>query len=387
YITGVGELLTAGSPSLNVNVTVIFTKGATQYPLMLSSQNPQQYLNNLLDAQIYGYLPGALNTYLGTSSPSVLQLFNNKGYQVIPATSPSSIQSISMLGVAGTFPVAWTQSAGVAPSGITLPIYTYGILQTGITQQNQAVSGVLTQTIAPGSAFSGINYNKYTSSAIINVLNNPIYYPQLQFLANVTTLGLYIPVASPTITSVNPNPVKGQGAVPAPATFIVYNNASTSAGAYIVVNIGGVTTQSPNYNVPSHGSASFPMNLNLPSNLGTSPVSYNATATVYASQMNSVYSIYPFIVIVAPNAGPSTSTSVTTTAPPCANLNASGQCPPPTSSSIPLWIIAIIVLIILAFIFGGGLKTKGGGYVTSAGVVKRPVGRPPGSGSNQQIGQ
>jgi hypothetical protein len=306
----VGTVYSAGSPMVSENVSVIYTNGTLTHTFYLTSQIPQASYNNELSAQIYGYDVGALNTYIGTTSPSLVSEPSGAIF-FLPSISTASIQSLDSL------PSTALQSAGLNFNNVPITgIYSVSAFTSAITQQNTQISNLLSSTLQPTSPFANIQAQGYYASkadepdantgapfvGVVTVTSNPVLQPEIQFISTAASLGIEIPVAYPKLLSVTPNPLIIQSGASATGTFTVSNNASVAGAAYIVVTLNNGTTigQSPNFNIPANGKASEAVtisgyNMNL-ANLNTPCI-----ATVYSAQESSISSTLSFQCTIKPN--------------------------------------------------------------------------------------
>lgn len=311
--TDMGQIFSAGSPRAASKVTVIYSNSTGNYPLTLTDAIPENESNNNLFAQIYGYSVGSLNTYIGTTSPTVL-ITQQGTSDILNPVSITTIQSLD------TFQTSSLSSAGVSISGVAFNnVYSLQPFINGIQQQNTQVQNLIQSTVQPTNPYGsmkvvGLYYVEgqplndpsiYTGASyygIVNVTTNPIFYPQIQLLSKAATLGIQIPVVNPTIQSASPNPVIIQSGSTAPITFTVANNATVTGSAYIIVyaSNGTQVAESPQFQVGA--SSTTAQSLTLPAyNPNMANLNEQWTATVYSSQLSSVHNSFTFGVSIKPN--------------------------------------------------------------------------------------
>jgi len=309
--TNIYTVYQSGSPGVYTNLSVTFNNGTIPKTLYLSTITPQASYQNILSTQIYGYQVGGLNTYIGTTSPTMLvnPSSGNGPFFIQPQTT-LSINQLNQISSSCFQPYA-------VPSQ-TVTVYTLSTLQGCITQQNNNVQGLAQNFIQPTSPFAHMlpiyqyalrNFggapafnNGAPFFGVLNVTYNPVFYPLSQMIVSAQTLGITIPVAYPKITGYSPKPLYIQSGSQGTETFTVYNNATVAGAAYLVItsNNGSVITQTPNFNVPQQGQAQQSVNIG-----GYNPDQANLVtqfqATVYSSQMNSISNTIYFPVIIRPN--------------------------------------------------------------------------------------
>ncbi|MGC8580537.1 MAG: hypothetical protein ACP5MB_10855, partial [bacterium] len=304
--TSIGSVFQSnGTYSVNANVSIVFSNGTSTETINLNSSHPSAQYDNLMYAQIYGYLPSGRNIYSG-DFPSVI-IFSNStpsqtNYKIVNPISPSSVLSASATTYTGSFPYSWLQTP-LNLGGLTLTnVFSYGYLVDNINQQNQNLNNYL---YAPQntSAYSNmqVNFKSGVPYGVINITSNPELYPEVQLVAKLSTLGVYVPVVAPKIVSVSPSQVSFQSGSAQTVTFTVYNNATVSGSAYITGACGNVTFSTPNFNIPAQGTAQESVVIPAPYNPNLANEYLTCVATVYSSSFSIYHSSTNFQAIVKPN--------------------------------------------------------------------------------------
>jgi len=304
----VAQVYTAGSPIISENVSIIYSNGTASHTFYLTNTQPEQSYKNIALAQIVGYEVGSLNTYIGTTSP-VLLIMQNGTNEVVPPISVATVQQFD------SFNPSWLQPEGISVAGVPFDnIYNLASLNSSLAQQNQQINNLLSEQLQPTSPFYGGKVLGFLAaesqgivagapySYVIDVTSNPVLYPNIQFLVSAQTLGLYVPVAYPTIISESPNPLTIQSGSSIAATFLVKDNASVQASAYIVVTApnGTIVGQSPDFSIPADGTASESVIISL-YNPYAANLKVPLTATVYSAENTKIQSTYGFSSVVKPN--------------------------------------------------------------------------------------
>ena len=354
----------SGSPNLGVNVSIAYTQGSSTQTMTMTAGNPENNIGSTLYAQIYGYLPGSGSTYVGAVSPSVLCLRNVFLCRIIQHTTGQGINQLSQYSYnpanPTNFPATWLQPftftvAGLPFSSFSNPTY----LQTQLTNQQNNVQILAGQALPAGDPYSGMTYNLSTSSGTLSLTNNPVYYPQIQFLANVSTLGLAAYQIQPSIQSVSPNPVTASSGTPAAATFTVINTASIPGSASIYGTCGAISFSSPNFNVPASG---VPATVGVTINPPTTNTTIIVPCTAYVKSVQGSYTspAFNFNMQVTGVPGASTTTTVPCTGQFCGG---SGSSCPSGYYNIGLGCqpgYYYLLFIILIAVIGYVLTRKGG---------------------------
>lgn len=259
--TNLGEILTAGSPTLNNNMTITYNNGTTSHSFILTSTVSESQYQNIELAQVIGYANSGKNTMLGTESPiAFVNLLGN--IEFLPYETTQAIQQInSPNGCYQSEPITIN---GQATTGL---IDSLSAMENCVKNQDTNVTDFLQENLQPNSPWAGIKSNGQSFGGIIsnvyygtlNVTNNPLYYPEVQMIVSAKTLGIYVPVAKPKIISIHPNPLLIQSGATQYVNVTVGNNASVKASAYIVVysNAGSVVYQTPDFSIPTSGKATI----------------------------------------------------------------------------------------------------------------------------------
>ncbi len=310
----IAQVYSAGSPLLSENVQITYSNSTSSYSFNLTTQKPEQSYGDIALAQIVGYETGALNTYIGTTSPTLLVMNATGQVKVINPVSTATIQQYSSL------PSYAFQPEGISVAGVPYNfILNQQTLQNAINQQNAQVESLINESLQTSNPYYGGKvygyyaegyYNPGTYSGApyyysINVTSNPVLYPDIQLIVNAKSLGIYIPVAEPKLISYSPNPVEFRSGSSTTVNFVVYNNASVAGSAYIVITAqnGTVVAQSPDFSIPADGQVSEPItisgyNPNL-ANLATT-----WTVTIYSAEDTAIHSSMNASVIIQPNCPP-----------------------------------------------------------------------------------
>ena len=305
-------IYSAGSPMVAENVSVSYSNQTSSHSFYLTTQKPESSYNNIMLAQIVGYETGALNTFIGTTSPSLLVINSTgtaKAVNYIPSATAQNLASV---------PSSDFQSEGITVAGVPFNyIYSFNSAQSALSQQNAKVESLINETIQTSDPYYNgqvlgysqeqANNNGEVSSGSpyyysVNVTSNPVLYPDIQMIVNAQTLGIYIPVAKPRIISYSPDPVKFRSGSSTTLTFVVNNNASVSASAYIVIKAanGSLIAQSPDFNIPAGNQAAEPVIIS-----GYNPNLANLaavwTATVYSAEDTAISNSAQLDMEIQPN--------------------------------------------------------------------------------------
>jgi len=309
----VAGVFSAGSPEISENVSIIYSNGTASHTFYLTNTQPEQSYSNIALAQIVGYEVGSLNTYIGTTSPLLIG-FENGTQEVINPVSLTTIQQLN------NFNPAWLQPAGIEINNVPFDnLYSFSAFQNGINYQNQQVNNLLSEQLQPTNPYyGGTIIGRYTAMAnnvyngapfyyYVDVTGNPVLYPDIQFLVSAQSLGVFVPVAYPTIVSESPNPLIIQSGSSISATFLVKNNASVQASAYIVVTApnGTIVGQSPDFSIPADGTTTESVIISL-YNPNLANLNVPLTATVYSAENTNLHNSYSFSATIKPNCPPGT---------------------------------------------------------------------------------
>ncbi|MDE1768110.1 MAG: hypothetical protein KGH62_01960 [Candidatus Micrarchaeota archaeon] len=309
----VDQVLYAGSPRVDSNVSVTFNNGTSSRTFFLTTQVPQQSFQNILTAQIYGYSTGALNTYIGSVAPIMLISSSGNAY-FVPFQSTQTVQNLNQI------PSSCFQSAGLQIGGQPVPyIYNPKPLQSCIVQQNTNINNLQTQSQQIQAPFANMQPSYVTNVrstdpalntgapwyGVTTVTNNPVFFPQVQMIVSAQTLGINIPVAYPYIKSMSPNPLIIKSASTNGVSVTVGNNATVAASAYIVVSnqSGSIVTQTPNFNIPAKGTSTQSVSIGA-YNPNLANLQAQDLVTVYSSQQTSIFSSAILSLTVQPNCPP-----------------------------------------------------------------------------------
>ena len=236
----ISSIYTSSNAHLYINASVTFTNTTLTHTMYLTNTNDSSAYANLLYAQIYGYT-GSGQSIPTASAPMVLLPTNGGKPIVTPAFQQSSILD----NINTAFPGTWLnviQNIGGLP---VQNIYTQSNLVAGINQANNQSQNIFYPQ-QPTSGWAGLNVtNAGQVVGTLNVSSNPPYYPEVQLIAKLSTLAIYIPVAKPTITNIQPNPVYIQSGAQNSVIATVFNNASISSSVSISGACGNTTFSTP----------------------------------------------------------------------------------------------------------------------------------------------
>lgn len=305
-------IYSAGSPMVAENVSVSYTNQTSSHTFYLTTQKPESSYNNIMLAQIVGYETGALNTFIGTTSPSLLVINSTGTAKVVNYIPSATAQNLASV------PSSDFQPDGITVAGVPFNyIYSISSAQSALSQQNAKVESLINETIQTSDPYyngevlgysqeqannSGVVSSGSTYYYSVNVTSNPVLYPDIQMIVNAQTLGIYIPVAKPRIISYSPDPVKFRSGSSTTLTFVVTNNASVSASAYIVIRAanGSLIAQSPDFNIPAGDQAAEPVIISgYNPNLANLAATW--TATVYSAEDTAISNSVQLDVEILPN--------------------------------------------------------------------------------------
>ena len=295
----VATVYNPGAYSMLINASVTFTNGTTTQTLYLNSQQPSAYYANTLYAQIYGYTSSGRNII--TSFPTVV-VFNNDTSKVVNPFSVGSGLTASASTYTGTFPSGWLQTPLVLQGVTVSNVYAWSPVDSGILESNQNLNNYLyvEQNTSP-TAQMQINLNGGSPYGILNITNNPEFYPEVQLAAKVSTLGVYVPVVEPKITLVSPSNLTFQSGSEQTVTFSVYNNASVAGGAYLSGACGNSTFSTSNFNIPAGVTVPISVAITSPYNPNLANEDITCMATVFSSSFSVYHSSVSFGAVVKPN--------------------------------------------------------------------------------------
>lgn len=297
--SSVATVYNPGAYKLLINASITFTNSTTTATVYLNSQQPSAYYDSTLYAQIYGYESSGRNII--TSFPTVV-VFSNGTAKVVNPFSTGSGLGASATTYTGTFPSGWLQTPLVL-QGVTISnIYAWTPITSGIQSNNQALNNYLyvEQNTSP-TAQMQINFNGGSPYGVLNITSNPEFYPEVQLVAKLSTLGVYIPVVEPKIQSVSPNPTNFQSGSAQTVTFDVYNNASVAGGAYISGSCGSSTFSTPNFNVGAGQTVPISTSITSPYNPNLANEDITCVATIYSSSFSVYQNSFTWAGTVKPN--------------------------------------------------------------------------------------
>ena len=147
--TSAGQIYAAGSPAISENISVIYQNGTSTHKFYLTAQQPENSYNNEIAAQIYGYTVGGLNTYIGTTSPTLIVTSSSAEF-----INPQSTATINLL---NSLSASCYSSAGLNLAGVAFSnYYNPTVFQNCVNQQNQNISVLLSSPLQPTSPFANI---------------------------------------------------------------------------------------------------------------------------------------------------------------------------------------------------------------------------------------
>lgn len=288
----------SGSPMLSEKLTILYSNSTATHTFNLTNTVSEQSYKNLLQAQIVSYDIGSLNTFIGTEAPTLLW-FNNNKTEFVPFTTTTDIQLLN--NVSGSA----LQSAGISIAGVPVNfLYQLSSFQDAINQQNQNVENFINEKLQSGNAYYNIKRNDTTfctfcqiNLAYVNVTQNPVLIPNIQFLINAVSLGIYIPVAKPKIVSFSPDPLKITSGSQETLTFVSESNISGSAYIVITAPNGQKIAQSPNFYLTAYKNVQTQIPITYQNNnLANLQVSLNATIYSTENTSNNMSVSVPIVV-------------------------------------------------------------------------------------------
>ena len=307
YLSTLGEVLDAGTSNYNYNVSIIFSNQTFTHTLYLSTQSPQNNYNNILYAQVYG-LESTGQGLSETPAPSLIFYTNTnleKRVFVNYLTTSTGLGEAYSQQQLNNTPVP-VSNLLLTPyqisSGTQSNAYLATSFYSAINNNNRLILNDLTP-IQPTNPYYSLSYPIYSGGASfvsqMNLLSNPPVYPEVQLIAKLSTLGVYIPVINPTITSVSPPNIVVRSGSSTNVNFNVYNNASVSGNGYITGYCGSNTFQTSNFNIPANGQVSVTATINPPSNPNNANTNVNCQATI-SSAYNINSKVFNFGITVQP---------------------------------------------------------------------------------------
>lgn len=420
----------AGTKFLYANVSITYQNSSGTYTGYVTNKQVSSVITNRIYANLVGYLYSASGDITGASQPYYLLMngsevgtsgINLGGgytfYKSVSQTQYTLAQSYAYpntgastnftTGEAGAEPPV----SGKAGTQTTVPwTLSLATLQTNLNSQNSRVISeiipIQNYSIYGTSAY--INYGNidgiiiplYNSSGPNKVLNGVPWSPQVQVVANVSTLSLYIPltISAPNITAVSPNPFKITFGTQEQLTVTVKNTGTLANNYYAIVTCGSIQAGSSTDAVSIQPGSTQTISLTINTAALTTNQSIPCTAIAYSSVNANIASApYSFneqgTAVCAPNeygqivngqnCQAYTTYVSTSTIPPTPGGGGNGS----SGTQIPLIDIIIVVIIIaVILILASRTKIKGGGGYTPSGDYKRPVGRPPKSSYSSPSG-
>lgn len=373
-----------GTRTLHTNVSVSFSNGTTSGQVYLTSDYlPYGYLdqhNNHADvyAAIIGYTFSGSD--ISNNFPVAIQAENNSKPYLTSWEHLSTALSYSEPNSGNWQPGLLGEQMSVPINNADQPVpYTYFLttIQDNLVMQNQNIAGNLNKTLQPSSAYysHGVNFNGNSGSLIIPLYNksgaNPsigqvAWEPELQIVANVSTLSIYMPVpqSAPRITDITPNPLTITSGSTGDIAITVMGNQTGNYQAYISgsCSSGSLQTQ---FSVGSFTYSNNPTTktVTITTPISTQNVTLQCSATVYSVTNPNLFSSYSFGANLNKVCSPqsvdynnttckpyTTVVSTTSILPDCQATNSCLPPPPPQNWTwiiIPLAIAAIVAAAVL----------------------------------------
>jgi hypothetical protein len=401
-----------GVKKLFANVSVSFTNSSGTVTGYVSSTKTTQQINSNLYANLYGYefsgsdLSGSgapdILFYVPTSGGSEINVLFNSNYSYgYRSINPTQLGAI----IANAYPNTGSQTKFTASetggsvsyivNGQTETVPNSAVLSS--LQQNIAgINGKVVSLVVPTQNYSAypyipIIYGSFTYQAGFQGIVIPIvtngqmvntaiggipWYPDVQLIVKASTLGIYVPVATPKITGYSPQPftVRAGGVS---QLYITVENTGTTAGSIYVVGSCGSESFGSSSDAQSIGSGSqsvFQLSVNGGTNTGTnqtigcSATAYSATDSEYSSSTNFNENLLGYCAnetqyyngntCVAYTTIPTTSVTPQT----CEQLGNCQPPPPPWYAGLGIYIVAGIVIIAVVYLITkrtGGIGGRG----------------------------
>lgn len=293
-----GNIYISSKAHINESISIIYKNGNIINKFKLTNANPQQTIANKIMAQIYGYTNTGINQFIGTGKAPLIIVKQSGQMNLIQPTSITSIENLNRL------PTSCYTSANIQiNSAPVYNVFNLNKLKACIIQQNIQINNLVARKIQVNSPFYNLKISNTNNNlkGVLNITNNPIFYPQIQLIVNAKSLNLYIPIAKPSIISYNPKPFKFVSGSISSLNLIVYNNASVSASAYLVItNKGQMIAETNDFNIPSHTQVIKSLTLSIYSNLKINKLVV-LKATIYSSQDTKINQSIYINAIVEPS--------------------------------------------------------------------------------------
>jgi hypothetical protein len=303
--TQIATIYNSGDAHVAYNLSVMFSNGTVSQTMRLSDLKTSDSYSNILYAAVYGQLPSGKSIL--TSYPSIATartgstFTNGQSTMLVNPLSTSAVLSGSASTYTGAFPTQWLVKNVNIGSTVVSDLYDLGTLQSSITEQNQNLNRYLyaPQNSSIATTKGTILFSQGSPYLSIDMTSQPAYYPEVQLIAKVSTLAVYVPVSVPQILSVNPNPVTFQSGSQVTETFMVKSNVTGSA--YISGACGSVTFSSSNFNLPAGQTVPVQVVIQSPVNSNLANTQVTCQATAYSSQFSIYSSTVSFSGTVKPN--------------------------------------------------------------------------------------
>ena len=277
YLYPIAQVYQPSTGNMNYNISVIFSNQTFSHTLFLTNQNPQSNYNNILYAGVYGFEDSGTGIISTTTAPILLSYVGIVNNAEVPQGKTQFVNPFSTAtGIAGSYsqnqpsyePVPVSE-LNVNPfyiqSGITDGVYTLSSLQSQIYNNNQQINNLLLP-MQPSNPYYNLQYNLASSNASLSETNNASYFPLVQMVAKVSTLGVYQAVAQPKIISYSPNPFVVRDGSQQTLTLTIQNQQAVVGSAYVSGSCGGSEFQTNQFSLPASGSVTEQVNVNAPNN-------------------------------------------------------------------------------------------------------------------------
>ena len=399
-----------GVKKLYVNASVSFTNSTGTTTGYVTSTKTSTQINPSLYANLYGYtfsdtdLSGSGAPYILYYIPPVeLQtLLKNSlntsysfGYRAINPLNLAAIiaQAYPNTGVYTKITSAETGAlVSYTVDGIQENIPNSAVLSTMLSDINTQNSRIVSLVVPTQNysvypyqpiitnlpylpSFAGIVVPIVQNGQQVNSQLNVPWYPEVQLIVKASSLGVYVPVAEPKIMGYSPQPFSVRSGTSSILYITVENTGSTSGNMYVVGSCGQESFGSPSDAQPSDAQQQklFTLSVNGGTNSQNTNQTVSCTATAYSSTDSAYSSSINFnenLVPVCTNetqqfngntCQPFTTIPTTTVMPEtCQQLNNCPSSPPPWYAGLGIYIVAGIVIIVVAYLltrkgdFGGG---------------------------------
>lgn len=249
----------SGTKYVYANVSFTYSNGTSTTTGYLSNYRTSLNLNNNLYAQLYGYSYSG-SDILGASLPFLLQRTQQTPAGPLITWYPISQQNFAAI-LADGYPASQQFTGSILgglysfPNGISsavIPnVYALSAVQTNINTENAKVVSYI-QTMPSSNFYYGSIINPSSPSGLLIPLYNSTGYnpklgavpwlPEIQLIAKVSSLGLYVPApGEPAITNIQPSPFSLKSGTQGTLYVSVQNVGNSTAPFYVTVSYSGMT--------------------------------------------------------------------------------------------------------------------------------------------------